>query len=349
MRRSNRFTGLVFAGLLSLSAVPQGQACAFHGYVPDPTLIDILLGTEQAVIARPDASNPDRYIAVEALLGPKSIEIPISVGEEITAQLAKTPGQTVLLARDEAYGPWLELAVLDKNYRAVIDHVLERQSDWVYDGDQERFQLFANLITAPNPRLRKLALRELDKADYSILQSLSLPRIHSLRNDLQIADRDLAPILVLLAGLSGDTSYSDLLTEGLSDALRDDLPYLGAYATALIELLGPDAVGAIVERHLLNAEAAPESLERLIEAFAIQNQTADAATRAAIRQGTSDALKHAPHLAGATARQFGIRSDWSLAEPLARARSAHPPRTIEDVFALSQYIGLAEQARQDGQ
>ena len=338
----NRACGWVLSGLLSLGAAQNAAACAFHGYTPDPTLVDILLGTEQVVIARLDPSDPSRYAPVEALMGPDALDLPLAVGAETRAKLLGRPAATVLLARDGAYGPWLELAVLDDRYREVVDQILQRQSAWILGGDEERLQLFAGLLNDPNPDLRRLALRELDRADYSVLQDVRLPRINDLRQDLESGDADMAPIRVLLAGLSRDPSFGGYLSEELDAAVGRALPYMGAYATAMIELEGETAVRTIMERHLMTKSLSVGTREKLLEAFAIQHQTAPRSTRRAIARGVAELLRHSPELAGATARQFGFRSDWSMAKPIARARIAHPPTAIQDIFAVNQYIDLSK-------
>jgi hypothetical protein len=343
-RFRRKISGLLVTGALSLGTAQHALACAFHGYIPDPTLVDILLGTEQVVIAQPRSSDPDRYVILETLLGPDGIEIPLTVSPETREDLEEGDGDTVLIARDGAYGPWLELAVMDDRYRQIVEQVIARQSTWVFGGDEERFQMFAALANDPNPAIRYLALGELDRADYSILRELDIPQIDSLRAEVTIADDGLRPIRVLLAGLSDDQSYVELLKQEMSVAVADNRPYLGAYATALIELQGPRAVQSIVQHHFADETLPLETHERLMEAFAIKNQTADMITKQAILNGVDEVLFNAPQLAGAAARQFGFRSDWSMAEPITRARMAHQPTTIEDLFALNQYIGLAKEA-----
>lgn len=328
----SRIFSIAFSGLVGLWT--PAHACEFHGYTPDPTLVDILLGTEQVVVARPATDDPTRYVMEEALLGPEGIPIPIPVTVDVG------PSETVLLARQEAYGPWLELAVLDDAYRALIDQVIARQSDWLYGGDDERFQMFADLVNHPNPDIRHLALRELDRADYVVLRSLDIPPLSTLRRDVQDVDDDLRPIRILLAGLSGDQRYDDVITDGLTRAVALDLPYLGAYATALIELQGPKAVKTIVDAHFLAGELPYDTYERLLEAFAIKNQTARGMTSRAIEQGVSQVLEASPELAGIAARQFGIRSDWSLARDVLKASQAHQPTREEDVAALAQYLEI---------
>ena len=332
---------LTLATALALGTAKSARACEFHGYIPDPTLVDILLGTEHVVIARPDPADPTRYKPSEALIGPWDIAIPLAVSNDVRMQL--DDDETVLLGREEAYGPWLELAVMDGDFRAIVDQVLARQSDWTYGGDAERFQMFAGLVNHPNPDIRELALRELDRADYIVLWGLSIPNVDRLRQEIQDVDDELRPIRILLAGLSGDQSYGDVIAQGLTRAVALDLPYLGAYATALIELQGPRAVKDIVDTHFADEAQPTETYERLLEAFAIKNQTAEGMTRRAISQGVGQVLDASPELAGAAARQFGIRSDWSIADHIRRAERTQQPTRPDDVLAVAQYLEIVEE------
>ncbi|MDJ0824008.1 MAG: hypothetical protein QNJ16_00755 [Rhodobacter sp.] len=338
-------TGLALVGALWGAFAQAAAACAFHSYTPDPTLVDILMGSDHVVVARPDPSRPGRYAPVAALVGPsEAVDIPIPVDTETRARLDRNPADSVLFARDGAYGPWVRLAVLDPGYRALVDTVVARQTTWALGGDEDRFQLFAARVNDPNPDIRHLALLELDRADYGVLRGLRLPKVTGLQGDLEAGDPDLRPIRILLAGLSGDKRLAQVLSAGLDAAARRDVPYLGAYATALIELGGPEAVGYVLDRHLAPAALPIATREKIIEALAIHGQTGPRATRREIRRGVAELLDRSPELAGAVARQFGFRSDWSMSDPLRRAIAAAPPKAIEDIFAVNQYIGIAGRA-----
>ncbi|MDJ0630668.1 MAG: hypothetical protein QNJ44_20600 [Rhodobacter sp.] len=340
-----RITVLAQAGALCIGLAQNAIACAFHGYTPDPTLVDILMGSEHVILARHDPSNPRRYTPVEALIGTTdAVDIPIPVDADTRSRLQRNPGDAVLFARDGPYGPWVRLAVLDPGYRAVVDTVVARQTAWSLGNDKDRFQIFAARVNDRNPEIRRLALLELDRADYGLLRDLKLPKVSRLQQDLETGDPDLRPIRILLAGLSRDKRLVPALSAGLDAAARRDVPYLGAYATALIELGGAEAVSHILNRHLAPAALSIETREKIIEALAIHSQTGDLKTKRGIRRGVADLLSQSPELAGAFARQFGFRSDWSLSDPLRRAAAARPPTAIADVFAVNQYIGIADRA-----
>ncbi|WP_371226166.1 hypothetical protein [Roseovarius sp. 2305UL8-3] len=314
MGKTNRILAWILSGTLSLGTAGAAKACAFHGYTPNPTLIDILLATEQVVIARPAPSDPNRYMPLETLAGPDVQDIPIRMTPTTRALLNGKPSSTVLLARDGSYGPWLEIAILDETYRAFVSQVLHRQSELLLGGDKKRFRLFAELLNDQNPDIRRLALQELDRAPYGALKSLRLPRVQNLRQDLETGDEDLMPIRVLLAGLSKDRSLTPYLSSELDAAIQREVPYMGAYATAMIELEGRAAVQDILDRHLKADGLSATTRERLLQALAIQYKTASGSTRRAIARGVADLLRTSPELGDIAARQFGFQSRSGLAE-----------------------------------
>lgn len=308
----------ILGTVLTAASAPQALACAFHGYTPNPTLVDLLLATEQVVFAQLDPADPGQYSSVKTLVGPDAIDIPIAPDAATRQRLSRNPNETILLARDGAYGAWLELALLDPGYRRVIEDVMQNQSAWSYGDDAGRAALFARHVNDPNPELRRLALQELDRAPYATLQDLRLPPINGLKQDMRSGDPDLTPIRVLLAGLSGDQGFAPILQTDLDRAIQANVPYIGAYATALIELQGADGVDTLADRYISSKSLSFDTREKLLEALAIQYQTAPATTRNAITRNLAGLLRSSPELKEAASRQFGLYSHWSRQDPAAQ-------------------------------
>lgn len=309
-------------GLAGLGLGQTAIACAFHGYIPDPTLVDLLLATEHVVVARVDPSDPSRYAPIEALLGPQTQTIPIAVDPTTRARLDGQVANTVLLARDGAYGPWVELAVLDAGFRTVVDHVMARQTSWVLGRDPDRLTLFASYVNDPNPDMRSLALQELDRAPYAALQALRLPEIQNLSTDLVNGDADLRPIRILLAGLSKDQNYSEFLSQELDAAIQSEKPYLGAYATALIELEGKSAARDIIDRVQTQDDLSVGARIKLLEALALQHKNAPAPTRRVISHGLTTMLQSSPELRDTILGQFGFAGRWGATQSATGAGQA---------------------------
>lgn len=330
-------------GVAILAALAQvATACAFHGYTPKPTLIDKLYASEQIILARPDPADPSRYAPVAALAGDTAyVELPQTPDATTRARLLAAPDTAVLFARDGAYGPWVNLAILDTRYRAVVEAALKQQFKWQGNTGPARYQFFAKLLNDPNADIRQLALLELDRADYRILRKLRLRGLSGLGVDLDAGDAKLRPIRILLAGLSRDKSLIAPLSSGMQRGAARNLPYLGAYATALVELGGADAADQILTRMLTNPDYGLDSRERIIEALAIHGLYGSGAVRRTIKRGVPILLQSHPDLAGPVARQFGRHGNWDMGRAVAATKAAHPNVTLRDSFAINQYIAVA--------
>ncbi|MEL7202619.1 MAG: hypothetical protein AAGL19_00525 [Pseudomonadota bacterium] len=292
------------------SAQQAALACAFHGYTPAPTLVDTLLSTEQVVVAQPDLSTPDSYNVIETLLGHETPVVLLENEATLGLQAIDEKAPMVLLARDGPYGGWMELAVLDNRFKTVVSDVIAKQSSWGFGDDTDRLAYFARLLNDPNGDLRRLALQELDRVSYSALRRVDLPEIHNLHRDLLTGDADLRPIRILLAGLSGDMQFGAALASELEKAIANEVPYMGAYATAWIELEEDKAIREIATKHLANAGLPVSTHRKLFEALAIQTRNVSDKNRRMILRSVMDVLQRHPELKDTVAQTFGFRTSW---------------------------------------
>ncbi|MBU2981642.1 hypothetical protein KO498_07410 [Lentibacter algarum] len=303
----NKIFGWLLSGLFFLSSLQTTLACAFHGYNPNPTLVDVLLTTEQAVIARLDPANSQRYKVTEVLMGSEAPDIPVPVAANIRKTLAASPTNSILLARDGAYGPWMALTILDSRLQSVIKQVVHKQSAFNNGTGEARLAMFAKLVNDQSPAVRRLALQELDRAPYNALQRARLPKVQGLKQQLETGDEALMPIRVLLAGLTESQSFSGFMRDELDLAIKGDIAYMGAYATALVELEGKPAVEHLLQSHLSNKALPLTTRTKLLQALSIQHKTAPRATRRAIAQGVANLLHTSPELSESAAQFFGFR------------------------------------------
>ncbi|WP_172297253.1 hypothetical protein [Pseudoruegeria sp. HB172150] len=265
-------------------------------------------------------------------------------------KLAENPQDSVLLVKVSGYedasqpgtdAAWYNAAYLDPSYQAVIEQIVPQLPNWSFGDEQERFQLFASLLDHSSQEVRTLALKELDRADYSVLRELNLEHLPS-GEDIATGDPELLPIRILLAGLAGRIELTEVLESGLHNNVDTDLPYLGAYSSALVELNGSVAAEEIANDYLRSDTIPFSTREKILESFAILARAGAPETSQAIRQITTDVLLEAPELAPAVARQFGFQSDWSQSEAMAEAARGHKFADIADLFAVNQYVTLAQ-------
>ena len=335
---------LLTAALVVPTAV---SPCGFHNYTPQPTLVDRLLGSDEIVLARFAPNNPFRFEAYEALEGSLgSSEIPFLVDSTTRRRFALDADAAVLFARDGAYGPWQRLAYVDAAMAPVLRTVMARLPAWEFGDEIDRFRYFATLVGHPDDRIHKLALRELDQADYSILRDLDLTiepgRLLTRFNDPN--ETDFRAIRILLLGLSGDIQLRDGLEKGVEDSVRFGGASLGAYATALIELAGPDAVTTLAADYLTNQDLSLLARELLIEAIALHGGTDDLDMEASIFEAINGALWIDPRLAGGAARQFGSRENWTFQDVVQALLEEGTVLDVADKQVVSQYVAFAREA-----
>lgn len=336
------------AGVSALAlSVSLAAACAFHTYTPDPTMVDRLMGIDALALARPDPDRKGHVIATETLLGPAPVgSIPLVLEEPVRVALQEAPGDAVAII-STGYA-WEVLRFADADLQDLLTKVVPHLPAWEFGGDDERAALFAGLLDHPNPDIRRIALEELDAADYSILRGLNAVPPQSIEA-LSFENDDLRPIRVLLTGLSGDTDALPVLRGTFEQNIGMGLPYLGAYVIALIEIQGVGAAQEMAATHLRDAGVDLQTKEKILEAFAILSRTADDEMAAALREMTTALLADVPTLAPAVARQFGFQGDWSQGEALAAIAKTHRFPDIADLFAVSQYVALAQGQMATGQ
>ena len=350
MRQLVRFSGesrVRFAAFLLIAMIgftPGALACAFHGYIPQDTIVDHMLASDHIVLARPAADNEFRYEAVEALVGDlDGVDIPHLVDTHRRRLLTANADHAVLFARDPADGRWRALAYLDPDFREVVEQVVARLPDWASGDDAGRPQMFADLHDHANPGVREVALLELDRVEYAVLRTLNLSLNGSaLQERLNVMpEAHLRAIRVLLIGLAGDESAKGLLADGITTRAFRDLPLVGAYATAWLELDGAPAVRALAEQFLLDPEIGLRRKRLIVEAMAIHSQGGDPATRHAVTAQLRSVLAEVPELAPVVAQKFGARNDWSQRDALAATLRTGGLKSLTDVLAVSQYVALA--------
>lgn len=339
------------SSLLVLLMIPtSGSACGFHNYTPQPTLVDRLLGSDEIVLARSTSNNPFRFEAFEALEGGLgSSEIPFLVDSATRRRFMLDANAAVLFARDGAYGPWQRLALVDTALDPVLRTVMTRLSDWEIGDDYDRFSYFVSLLEHPDDRIHKLALRELDLADYSLLRDLR-PEIEPARLLARLNDPselEFKPIRILLLGLSGSDHLLTRLEMGIESNVTTEGLHLGAYATAMIELVGPDAVTNIASSYLTNHDLSLFARELLIEAIVLHGQTGDPEMEITISESIESALWVDPGLAGAVARRFGSNYDWSFQNSLQALLSEGTVQSMADKQDVLQYLTFAREAERN--
>ncbi|MEM8730588.1 MAG: hypothetical protein AAGF79_11780 [Pseudomonadota bacterium] len=331
---------LAFAAALLAAGAGSARACAFHTYAPAPTVIDRIVAARDLVLARPNTRNPFLYEVTDVLRGSAQDALPM----RIDTGAPFDPSTSVLFARvpDD---DWREVAVID----AALRPVLEQAQTWGEDDKEARFEVFAALLDHPDPALRTLALQEVDKVPYALLQSLDgqVPDAGLLAQNLWTrSGYATQPIRVLLLGLDGsDIARAEIM--GYLGEVSDDpqIGYLGAFATALVELDGVDGVAWLERRFFSRPDQPLGPVEQVVEAMAIHAGLGSEALRARIGAAFDMLLNSQPAAAAGIARQFSSRSDWSQAERLDRVVADGKVKSSADFLPIAVYLAQAREGK----
>ncbi len=340
---------VVYLAICVSALASAAMGCAFHTYVPQPTMVDRLLTSDHIVLARADPDDPFRFKAVTALEGPLAdVELPHLVDTATRRRFAVDPNAHVLFARDGSYGPWERVAYVGAEMQPVLDVVMSNLPIWGgVDDDRGRYEYFATLIGSADPQIRRLALRELDQANYRVFRTLSVePNPEALAARLYVLNEmGLAPIRILLLGLSEGPGVGDLLRTGVDrNKSSGATALLGAYATAWLEHSGAFAAQSLASDYLLDRTLPIEAREMIVEAMAIHSDVREPEVAEVVRQAVASAVRSDPDLAPVAARQFGIRNDWSLSSPISEVLRANRISSVADIILVSQYVALADEA-----
>lgn len=342
-------TVIMCAGLLDGRFVSIANACAFDLAKPERTSIDRILESETLVLARPDPENVFSYKVSEVLRGDGVVqEIPFLVHSLNRRLLNLNPDDAVLFGRLDGEN-WVQIGYVDSDFRVVLQTALQHGAVWGEGYPRSRFEVFEKLQSSENPKLRSLAIQELDKAPYDMLRGL----------DLQLETKDLLselwtpagypyqPIRVLLLGLSDD----DLARKEIYDYFArtqkwDWANNIGAFSAALVQLEGVRGVTYLSQTLTSDPRQPLDKLQGVVSAMAVQREGATPEVKQAIDRLLLEMVEARPQSAPLVAQQFSLHSDWSQQEMLASLLREKKLANTADLIVVSVYVAQAKSATQ---
>ncbi|MDW4498858.1 hypothetical protein R5H30_12755 [Sulfitobacter sp. D35] len=324
------------------------QACSFHFYKPERSVIDRVLDSDTLAIARPHPDSPFSFQIVEVLRGAENgVAIRELVNSQIRARLAANPDDGVLFVFDQETNVWQSIAYLSGDYRQVVDFALAHEEAWRTEYTPDRLALFAGLQTHPEPALRQLALLEIDKAPYDMLRGIELqiPAEKLLAELWKIEGYPYQSIRILLLGLSDDDAARREIRAFIARAPdRERSRNLGAFATALVEIDG-DAGIALLDREILSdPRQSRDNVEQVVEALAIHSGVGAPGMAASIAATLDRLVALRPDTAALIARQFGSRQNWTQADRLAPLVAERRLTAASDLMTVAVYLAQARDA-----
>lgn len=334
--------------MMGLGVVRGAEACAFDLVKPERTSIDWMVEAPGLVLARPDPENPFVFRVEDVLVqsaNPGRINQLVDSGSR--RRLAAHPEDSVLFAQDNS-GLWQRIAYVDPPMAEVLNMALRNRAFWAGKMPPSRVDFIAGLLQSNAPRLRSVAIAELDKVPYAQLRDTDLHlSTQDLVEDLwRIENYPYQAIRALLLGLDGSEAAHSAIA-GVMDMVRDGqyVRNLGAFSAAYIELEGADGV-RFLERHVLQDLDAPmERIEQVVTAFSVHHALAAPSVQSEIDDAIGKLVRDRPASGAIVARQFLLRTNWSQFDALAGLVERRQLETTAQLMPVAAYLGRAHSAQ----
>lgn len=323
-------------------------ACAFDMVKPEKTVVDWLVGADRVVLARPAPDNPFSYRVTQVLHGVDAgPEIPHLVDSVTRRRLAADDEAAVVFVSTET-GAWRRVALHDDDWQLIVETAVANRRAWRAGMTIDRISFAEALQSSTVPGHRALVIGELDKVAYRDLQKfdLQIPTSELVAALTAREAQHYRAIYALLLGLRGDTAARAAI-EGAVDQASEPWATpdnLGAFAAALIETDGADAVTQLSDLFFNDPAQPLAKVEQIVMAFSVHHALAEPNVQEEIDHSLFDLVQKRPEAGVPVARQFTLRADWSqsaLIEPLVKTRTVS---TMADLLTMSVYVAQARDA-----
>lgn len=321
------------------------MSCAFDMVKPERTTIDWIVDSETLVLARPSDENPFAYDVTLVLAGDDDgPPINLLVDSTSRLKLAARISDAVLFSHSIDTG-WRRVAYVDRSFDDILQTALDHRLAWKNSMPQSRLDFITALQDSSVPAHEAIVIGELDKVPYAQLRTMDI-RISDeelLRNLWTRTGYPYQAIRALLLGLSGTPAARAEIHEYIERVTDWEWANnLGAFAAAYIELEGAPGVEHLSNAMLLDPTQPLDKLEQIVMAMSVHHGIGDQQLKASIQDTIEALLVQRPDAGVVVARQFSLRSDWSLAtvlEPLIRERSV----AMGDLLTISVYLARARE------
>ena len=347
-----RIDRLLSVALLALWLLP-GAAASHPIYVslPKETVTDNLSKSPVVVLARLAPDNAFRFNPDVWLKGDSGADLPA------IPNLVDSATRRQLLANDDegvyfVHGPddqgWRRVAYGDAEVREMVDTILNAAPQWELGRDDPaRFAFFAERHDHPNATIRTFSLVEITQARYGLIRTLT-PALN--RSQIQKSLRDpmqapLAPLYIVMLGLIDDAEAAAIIRKTVAQAL--DLDFGGsltAWATALIEIDGSDAVEMLAETVLPPGRVARATAEAVLTALALHGTEGHVALRDRIAEILSKSAEIDAAYAASAVLTLVQWQDWRAIPTIRSHLSGSAPIDLRDRLVLASYLTSAQQA-----
>lgn len=346
----------------------RAEACMVCIPVPKSTVADYLLNAKVVVLARENPQKPFSYVAVEVLKGDlDALQIDLFLDSTTRRRLASDPDRSVVLALGSAKsteGPifwsprspdanaspstWRSLGYATPRYEAFVRDILAHAARWrERAGRGARVTYFMRYLADAERSIRELAYLEVGRAPYDTIREadgfVPADQLRAFLADSQYLEWH--SLYILLLGVDAKPNEEEAIRTAMASHARfDQTLNLSAWATALIEIDGEEAIDWLEEVYLNDPDRDPDTVLEIVKALSVHGASRRSELRGHIAESYGVLIQNHPSLAGWAARDLTAWNDWRFAKVLAELRESRLKMDGATALAIDYYIGRARSA-----
>ncbi len=249
------------SALCCLASYPDsGNACpaCLGPGVPNLTLVQKLIDSDQVVVAYATNDQPGRMIIKTVIQGDQTKGAFVDIAREELPPFGFQEGDLFLLGRQILGHRWKLLSPVSLEcepwLRGIIG--LKRTSELTDRDWEERVRRFLPDLNHADALISSTAFGEIARAPYSAMRAnRELMEKDKLLSAWQseFVPPERKPLYVLLLGICGDNEVESLIDEHLLMLDRNrSADGLAAYLVAKLERVGPSAIAGLKQSYLVN-------------------------------------------------------------------------------------------------
>jgi len=366
-RRAKLAIHFIAALAVTCVAMVGGRAEACMVCIPFPknTAADYLLSADVVVLARENPEKPFSFVAVEVLKGKLDTpKIDLFVDSTTRRRLAMNPQRSVVLALGDAKLPsgksfwrpqpvdadasansWRSLGYASPEYEALVRDILANATRWREAAERDdRATYFMHYLANPERSIRDLAYLEVGRASYDTIRKadafVPAEQLQVFLTNTQYLEWQ--PLYILLLGVDAEPQDQEMIRAAMAIRARIDQPRnLSAWATALIEIDGKEAIDWLEAVYLSAPDRDPDTVLEIVKALSVHGARRQPGLRGRIAESYGVLIQTHPSLAGWAVRDLTAWNDWRFADTLSELRNSDTTMDSKTAFTIDYYIGRA--------
>ena len=329
------------------------KACVICVPYPRTSLADVLIESDNIIMARESARKPFSFYTVAVLKGTDNAhDIDAFINSSARRKLKQNPDGAVVFRRENKESGWHFITYADTEYQEFIRAIIEQSSRWrQFIGERLRIDFFTQYLNHNHRLISEQAYLEVGRAPYASIKRIAgtIPRqqIYKFLANWQLIEWH--SLYILMLGSSQHPDDLAYIRQKLESAAAFGLKTnLSAWVTAFIEAHPDTGVEEIETLYFNNKVRTRDELQEVLKALSVLGSDVSflVAPESINRQrriisSYSTLLENYPMMAGAVANDLTVWKTQALIEQLSNILEHERGLGPNSKMAVSYYLSIA--------